>query len=92
MFLCMKNAGLIDDGYSLTITVKNIKIDEGNNIEGTIWLAKDTDDSEASKLYQIKATSKGWWIINDPAIKSGCPVPEVRADKRSKAVEATARV
>ncbi len=79
---CMKNSGLLDEGYELRINVWQPEETEGFIITESIRL--DPKEISSASEYEEKAfnnhyhVGKGWVVINDPIIKCGAVPPTVR--------------
>ena len=79
---CMKNSGLLADGYEL-----NIKVWQPEDIGGAVItesIRLDPHEVGSVEEYEEKSFSnhcyerEGWVVINDPIIKPGTVPPTVR--------------
>lgn len=80
---CMEHSGLLDEGYQLRVNVQQQHLlSTGDTLLNTIYLDRDStvrkDDFMVDQVCQFKDITKGWYVIDDPIIKSGAAPAEVR--------------
>lgn len=80
---CMKNSGLVDEGYVLSVRVQEgYKIDPGYTLTGSVTLEPkelgSTEEYFNNSFCNHYYEEKGWMVVNDPVIKTGAVPPVVR--------------
>lgn len=88
MYKCMKNAGLINEGFKLRIKVGRTDFGEDDIETSYIWLEKDiltssSDEWANTRMYQTKLAGTEWKVSADPIAETGSLPPEIYFSKDS---------
>ena len=90
----MKNCGLLDKGFFLSVSSEDIVSFDGTHITGSVRLNRYFDhenpkmlkEDHSDDMSQIEFDGERWSVIDDPYAKAGTVPPEVRASDGLKDV------
>ena len=87
MYKAMKNCGLIDKGFKLTVQAGDNLLDTGTVLRCNVALEKEIlkvplDEYQKNYMFQWRRNDEGWTVCEDPRCKQGDIPPVVRSIKK----------
>ena len=82
MYLCMRNSGMLKEGYKLTINVGRWDgLTEDSILTSQVALEKqilnNDPDYDTTRMEQFKFSGREWRVYDDPIAEAGSLPPEV---------------
>ena len=88
MRICMKNTGLWDKGFLLTMDCFRTDCSDGCVLDGAVRMFRryDEESHHSEDMEQLSQEGKGWYVVHDPVAKTGSLPPDVKIEKCAKNV------